>query len=162
MTLDMDLGERASHRSSFVPTNSITSDDVAKQGKGGEGVGGGDAKGLLGSGGGWQFLVDVTREEAEEALLAENSVGAFLIRPSKEAPEVFSLSFVAELKDAKGVQVQHAIIRLEEKGFRCGSYGPFAKLWEVRSCDELARLKDTDVLIRTQPYLTPLLLVAGS
>ena len=130
--LDMALGERSSHRSSFVPTNNIMSDDVAKQSNGEKDGGDGDAKGLLGNGGGWQFLVDVTREEAE-ALLAENPVGAFLIRPSKEAPEVFSLSFVAELKGTEGggVQVQHAIIRLEEKGFRCGSYGPFAKLWEV-------------------------------
>ena len=84
-------------------------------------------KKILGKGGGWQFLVDCSREEANQ-LLAEEPVGAFLIRPAQNQPDVFSLSFQS---NAGASAVQHAVVRLEETGFRCGSYGPFPKLYQV-------------------------------
>ena len=73
-------------------------------------------------------MVDCTRDEADQ-LLANEPIGAFLIRPAGATqPDVFSLSFQSNSGTAT---VQHAVIRLEESGFRCGSYGPFPKLYQV-------------------------------
>ena len=110
--------------------------------------------------GGWEFLVDCKRAEATE-LLRPRPTGCFIIRPHPEDHGVFSLSFKTNLKpsvdseelvvsDARddekpvGEQpktpsrpikrddvVQHAIIRLSDSGFRCGSFGPFATLMKL-------------------------------
>jgi hypothetical protein len=101
----------------ITPAAGAETDPVAPQ----------SVKELLGRGGGWQFLVDCTRDEADKSL-AEMPVGAFLIRPAANQPDVFSLSFQSGRGTAA---VQHAVVRLEETGFRCGSYGPFPKLYQV-------------------------------
>ena len=60
-----------------MPT-SITNEDAKGGGEGGKGKGK-DVKEMLGKRGGWQFLIDVTREEAE-SMLGELEIGSFLIR----------------------------------------------------------------------------------
>ena len=105
--------------------------------------------------GGWEFLVDCRREEATE-MLRDGKAGKFLIRPHPHDNGMFTLSFKTNLipteptpksdpdthtnagKEALPVDskkvvkrddvVQHAIIRLTDSGFRCGSFGPFATL----------------------------------
>ncbi|GMI01920.1 hypothetical protein TrVE_jg4649 [Triparma verrucosa] len=118
LTLDIDEGRRSSVRTSFA-VNAITSKDIMRQ------TSEEDEEDALGKGGGWQFLVEASREEAEEMLIAAVP-GQFIIRPSKESPDTFSLSFLSAPR-----QVQHAIIRLEAEGFRCGSYGPYPNLQNV-------------------------------
>jgi hypothetical protein len=115
---DEDEAERESARSSFA-LHMITSDgqDDFKSSD--------SVEEKLGRGGGWQFLQDVDREEAEQLLVECEHIGSWLIRPNREDPDVFSLSFLSESGP------QHAVIRLEQGGFRCGSYGPFPKLWGV-------------------------------
>jgi hypothetical protein len=108
--------------------------------------------------GGWEFLVDCQREEAT-AMLRKRVSGSFIIRPHQDDNGVFTLSFktnlmpVAECDEspmevsdqlsdgnekppiAKPVKkndvVQHAIIRLSDAGFRCGSFGPFTTLMKL-------------------------------
>eukprot|EP00339_Tiarina_fusa_P005290 CAMPEP_0117081792 /NCGR_PEP_ID=MMETSP0472-20121206/57624_1 /TAXON_ID=693140 ORGANISM="Tiarina fusus, Strain LIS" /NCGR_SAMPLE_ID=MMETSP0472 /ASSEMBLY_ACC=CAM_ASM_000603 /LENGTH=515 /DNA_ID=CAMNT_0004809819 /DNA_START=274 /DNA_END=1818 /DNA_ORIENTATION=- len=109
---------------------------------------------------GWEFLVDCRRAEATE-LLRPRPTGCFIIRPHPDDHGVFTLSFKTNLvpamidqsdngkddrsasnvvprrnqKTAKPVKrddvVQHAIIRLSDSGFRCGSFGPFATLMKL-------------------------------
>ena len=117
---DEEEAERESARSSFVPTKITSEDEDFNSGREKDGV-----EQKLGKGGGWQFLQDVTREEAEIMLKEREHIGGWLIRPNKDDPNVFSLSFLSEGGP------QHAVVRLEEEGFRCGSYGPFPKLWGV-------------------------------
>ena len=110
--------------------------------------------------GGWEFLVDCRRSEATE-MLRPRPTGCFIIRPHPEDHGVFTLSFKTNLVptqendvpdtssgDESGNQtskapkkpsrpikkddvVQHAIIRLSDSGFRCGSFGPFATLMKL-------------------------------
>lgn len=110
--------------------------------------------------GGWEFLVDCKRAEATE-LLRPRQTGCFIIRPHPEDHGVFTLSFKTNLipnvdsedkahpssksggensesqpaTPSKSVKrddiVQHAIIRLSDSGFRCGSFGPFATLMKL-------------------------------
>ena len=89
--------------------------------------------------GGWEFLVDCTRNEASE-MLQSRKPGSFLLRPHPEDSSIFTLSFKSnatnpanEVVDAavgksSGDTVQHAIVRLSDLGFRCGSFGPFPTL----------------------------------
>ncbi|KAL3763668.1 hypothetical protein ACHAWU_009092 [Discostella pseudostelligera] len=104
--------------------------------------------------GGWEFLVDCRREEATE-MLRDGKTGQFLIRPHPHDNGMFTLSFKTNLipteptpasnpdqgdsgQNTPAVDsmkivkrddvVQHAIIRLTDSGFRCGSFGPFATL----------------------------------
>jgi hypothetical protein len=103
------------------------------------------------SSGGWEFLVDCKRSESTEMLKSKRT-GTFLLRPHPEDHGVFTLSFKTNLvptapkedtpdkpKSKKGVSpkakvispddvVQHAIVRLSDAGFRCGSFGPFGSL----------------------------------
>lgn len=108
--------------------------------------------------GGWEFLVDCRREEAT-AMLKKRTSGSFIIRPHQDDNGVFTLSFktnltpVAETDETslvvtdppvvgnskpavvkpikKNDVVQHAIIRLSDAGFRCGSFGPFTTLMKL-------------------------------
>ena len=100
--------------------------------------------------GGWEFLVDCNREEATE-LLRHRKKGTFLLRPHTDDHGVFTLSFRTNLKppteddESKGDDdenstgrkkkrdevVQHAIVRLSDAGFRCGSFGPFSSLLKL-------------------------------
>ena len=106
------------------------------------------------SSGGWEFLVQCKRSEATE-MLRPRPTGCFIIRPHPEDHGVFTLSFKTNLtpteqsdeqpKDSDGQKgsrkasksvkrddvVQHAIIRLSDSGFRCGSFGPFATLMKL-------------------------------
>lgn len=105
--------------------------------------------------GGWEFLVDCRREEATE-MLRGGKIGQFLIRPHPQDSGMFTLSFKTNLIPTEQMQkpnpdpeyktvqdtpevdskkvikrddvVQHAIIRLTDSGFRCGSFGPYATL----------------------------------
>ena len=124
-------GHKASMRSPFDLCEKLSSSNPRGEDNE-EGEGG--VKALLGKGGGWQFLVDVSRDESE-SVLRDEGTGAFLIRPSRDQSDMFSLSFNGE--DG----VQHAVIRLEESGFRCGSYGPYAKLYQgkmIRSNSDIS------------------------
>ena len=102
-----------------------------------------DKRHISGSGG-WEFLVDCKRDEATN-LLREKKSGSFLLRPHPEDHGVFTLSFktnlipsvendkaIANSSNTRPVSpddvVQHAIIRLSDSGFRCGSFGPFPSL----------------------------------
>jgi hypothetical protein len=109
--------------------------------------------------GGWEFLVDCRRAEATEMLRAR-ATGCFIIRPHPEDHGVFTLSFKTNLKPSENAEdqesqdakneggqdqtkpsstksikrddvVQHAIVRLSDSGFRCGSFGPFATLMKL-------------------------------
>jgi len=108
--------------------------------------------------GGWEFLVDCKRAEATE-MLRPRPTGCFIIRPHPEDHGVFTLSFKTNLKPTEKPEapedsetpraadetntgsspkpvkrddvVQHAIIRLSDSGFRCGSFGPFATLMKL-------------------------------
>ena len=111
------------------------------------------------SSGGWEFLVDCRRSEATD-ILRPRPTGCFIIRPHPDDHGVFTLSFKTNLvpsgtdtasqdKESKHINgnnstpktkektvkrddvVQHAIIRLSETGFRCGSFGPFATLMKL-------------------------------
>ena len=107
--------------------------------------------------GGWEFLVDCRRDEATE-MLRDSKCGQFLIRPHPQDHGMFTLSFKTNLVPTEPIPpasydeagsidkpqetstdnpkkvvkrddvVQHAIIRLSDSGFRCGSFGPFATL----------------------------------
>jgi len=99
--------------------------------------------------GGWEFLVDCRRDEATN-LLRDRRPGSFLLRPHPEDHGVFTLSFKTNLlpsieketsndtstnstsSNSRPVSaddvVQHAIVRLSDSGFRCGSFGPFPSL----------------------------------
>jgi len=107
--------------------------------------------------GGWEFLVDCRRDEATE-MLRDSKCGQFLIRPHPQDHGMFTLSFKTNLVPTESIPpasydeagsidkpqetstdnpkkvvkrddvVQHAIIRLSDSGFRCGSFGPFAAL----------------------------------
>jgi len=91
--------------------------------------------------GGWEFLVDCTRNEASE-MLKIRKPGSFLLRPHPEDSSVFTLSFKSNATNpangddetnvtaskTSGEAVQHAIVRLSDLGFRCGSFGPFPTL----------------------------------
>ncbi|CAJ1934809.1 unnamed protein product [Cylindrotheca closterium] len=110
--------------------------------------------------GGWEFLVDCTRQDATD-LLRSRETGCFIIRPHPDDHGVFTLSFKTNLvpdnqnkteratirtdistptstqtkSPSKSVRrddvVQHAIVRLSDSGFRCGSFGPFATLMKL-------------------------------
>jgi len=96
--------------------------------------------------GGWEFLLKCTRSEATN-LLRHKHTGCFIIRPHAEDHCVFTLSFKTNLDSAalsgtsarttqskstkKSDAVQHAIIRLADAGFRCGSFGPFKSLLQL-------------------------------
>ena len=101
--------------------------------------------------GGWEFLVDCTRQEASQILM-NRKPGSFLLRPHFEDSSVFTLSFRSdydqiqnqnkdelpkeaneENKPSTGSNVQHAIVRLSDLGFRCGSFGPFPTLIKLLS-----------------------------
>mmetsp|Transcript_7519 Transcript_7519/g.10824 ORF Transcript_7519/g.10824 Transcript_7519/m.10824 type:complete len:753 (-) Transcript_7519:76-2334(-) len=98
------------------------------------------------SSGGWEFLVDCRRDEATK-MLKKRKPGSFIIRPHPDDNGVFTLSFKTNLKPVssqsaedgsvpkKSVKkddvVQHAIIRLSDAGFRCGSFGPFTTLMKL-------------------------------
>ena len=102
------------------------------------------------SSGGWEFLVDCKRSEATE-MLKDKKTGTFLLRPHPEDHGVFTLSFKTNLvpsapqekKSGKKTPspkikpilpddvVQHAIVRLSDAGFRCGSFGPFGSLMKL-------------------------------
>jgi len=109
-----------------------------------------DTKAGGASSGGWEFLVDCRRDEATD-MLRDKKAGSFLIRPHAGDHGVFTLSFrtnlmrteekigahnksnISESKSTtrpvkKDDVVQHAIIRLSDAGFRCGSFGPFTSL----------------------------------
>jgi len=104
--------------------------------------------------GGWEFLVDCKRAGATE-ILRHRKPGTFLLRPHPEDHGVFTLSFRTNLvvseeiegsntqKDSSDISegipkqlkrdevVQHAIVRLSDAGFRCGSFGPFSSLLKL-------------------------------
>ena len=102
--------------------------------------------------GGWEFLVDCNREESTE-LLRNRKKGTFLLRPHPDDHGVFTLSFRTNLKAPTNEEdesktendvengarrkskrdevVQHAIVRLSDAGFRCGSFGPFSSLLKL-------------------------------
>ncbi len=99
--------------------------------------------------GGWEFLVDCNRKEATD-LLKHRKCGSFLLRPHPDDHGVFTLSFrtnlIAEVeknsdeptsdtsdkKAHKGNDVvQHAVVRLSDAGFKCGSFGPFSSLLKL-------------------------------
>ncbi len=98
--------------------------------------------------GGWEFLVDCNREEATD-LLRNRKCGSFLLRPHPDDHGVFTLSFRTNLKpnksqpmqgtssegDSKILKrddvVQHAVVRLSDAGFKCGSFGPFSSLLKL-------------------------------
>jgi len=102
--------------------------------------------------GGWEFLVDCNRDEAT-AILRKRKAGNFLLRPHPDDHGVFTLSFRTNLVstnvDDNSVNedekldaqenkttkpndvVQHAIVRLSDVGFRCGSFGPFSSLLKL-------------------------------
>ena len=99
--------------------------------------------------GGWEFLVDCNRKEATE-LLKTRKCGSFLLRPHTDDHGVFTLSFRTNLtteaqhqrdqtpkrdieqKSLKGDDiVQHAVVRLSDAGFKCGSFGPFSSLLKL-------------------------------
>jgi hypothetical protein len=97
--------------------------------------------------GGWEFLVDCSREDAK-AMLQSQKCGSFLLRPNPGDHGIFTLSFRTNLSSAdenpstttttgdgssdrvlkRDDSVQHAIIRLTDSGFKCGSFGPFSSL----------------------------------
>ena len=92
---------------------------------------------------GWEFLVDCNRDGATK-MLKHRSPGTFIIRPHIEESGVFTLSFKTNLQVGNGAAdrtaskkvkkddvVQHAIIRLSDSGFRCGSFGPFSTLLKL-------------------------------
>eukprot|EP00536_Pseudo-nitzschia_multiseries_P014720 jgi/Psemu1/246275/estExt_Genewise1.C_7590016 len=114
---------------------------------------------VIGTGsGGWEFLVDCRRSRATE-LLREKPTGSFIIRPHPQDHGVFTISFKTNLipsEESNGTNttnsgtpgvgnasrpesrpikrddvVQHAIIRLSDSGFRCGSFGPFGTLMDL-------------------------------
>ena len=109
--------------------------------------------------GGWEFLVDCRREVAT-TMLRKRPPGSFIIRPHQDDNGVFTLSFKTNLTPAaervelpteaseeaiddkplrpptgkpvkKTDVVQHAIMRLSDAGFRCGSFGPFTSLMKL-------------------------------
>lgn len=91
--------------------------------------------------GGWEFLVDCNRDEAT-AILRKRKPGSFLLRPHPEDHGVFTISFNTASEDEKldvkrnriiktNDAVQHAIVRLSDVGFRCGSFGPFSSLLKL-------------------------------
>jgi len=99
--------------------------------------------------GGWEFLVDCNREEATD-LLRNRKCGSFLLRPHPDDHGVFTLSFRTNLttdstkneeikrdaeKKGKPIKrddvVQHAVVRLSDAGFKCGSFGPFSSLLKL-------------------------------
>jgi len=91
--------------------------------------------------GGWEFLVDCTRHEATD-MLRSKKAGSFLLRPHPDDHGVFTLSFKTNLSPTKPGEIvakpvepddviQHAIIRLSDAGFRCGSFGPFGSLMKL-------------------------------
>ena len=110
---------------------------------------------VVGTGsGGWEFLVDCRRAHATE-LLRQRPTGSFIIRPHPQDHGVFTISFKTNLipsdenrtNESSSVEesqsttevrfirrddvVQHAIIRLSDSGFRCGSFGPFGTLMDL-------------------------------
>ncbi|GFH49862.1 hypothetical protein CTEN210_06338 [Chaetoceros tenuissimus] len=107
--------------------------------------------------GGWEFLVDCSREEATE-MLKTRKCGSFILRPHHEDHGIFTLSFRTNMKpkvEAESTEgeeneettsdeasppsksstsdnsVQHAIIRLSDAGFKCGSFGPYSSLFRL-------------------------------
>jgi hypothetical protein len=111
------------------------------------------------SNGGWEFLVETRRAGATE-MLKSKSTGCFIIRPHRDDDCVFTLSFKTNLVPTveanpdtepsniggdetttpKAVPtkivkeddvVQHAVVRLSDSGFRCGSFGPFPTLMQL-------------------------------
>lgn len=107
--------------------------------------------------GGWEFLVDCSREEATE-MLKTRKCGSFILRPHPEDHGIFTLSFRTNMKpkvEAEPTEseeneeatsdeaspppkssrsdnsVQHAIIRLSDAGFKCGSFGPYSSLFRL-------------------------------
>jgi hypothetical protein len=109
--------------------------------------------GVVTTSGGWEFLVECNREEATN-LLETRPCGSFLIRPHQDDYGIFTLSFRTNSKatheehgeQSASVQekqssssqypkkeeiVQHAIIRLSDAGFKCGSFGPYSSLLQL-------------------------------
>lgn len=111
------------------------------------------------SNGGWEFLVETRRAGATE-MLKSRPTGCFIIRPHRDDDCVFTLSFktnlvptvdaamdtetpsvgdngnappkIAPTKIVKEDDVvQHAVVRLADSGFRCGSFGPFPTLMQL-------------------------------
>ena len=135
-----------------------------------------DADGAETTSGGWEFLVDCTREEAAK-LLRPRKCGSFLLRPNKDDHGIFTLSFRTNLKpkgesevaenengDASSDDqpsntsakprksdevVQHAIIRLSDAGFKCGSFGPFSSL--LKLLDSVSTSLPFDLLFSEPP-----------
>jgi hypothetical protein len=96
--------------------------------------------------GGWEFLVDCSREESK-TMLQSRKCGSFLLRPNPGDHGIFTLSFRTNLPSGdessspmttgdessdrvlkRDDSVQHAVIRLTDAGFKCGSFGPFSSL----------------------------------
>ena len=84
--------------------------------------------------GGWEFLVNCERDTAR-VMLQNKKAGNFLIRPHANDHEKFTLSFRTNLQmvdeDYPSNGVQHAIVRLSESGFKCGTFGPFSSLLKL-------------------------------
>jgi hypothetical protein len=105
--------------------------------------------------GGWESLVYCSRSEAA-AMLRDRPTGCIIFHAHNEDLETLTLSFTTNVAPscegaessrvssepialdraasrrkttlAKEHIVQHAVIRLSEAGFRCGSHGPFSSL----------------------------------
>eukprot|EP00557_Chaetoceros_sp_GSL56_P000287 CAMPEP_0176502390 /NCGR_PEP_ID=MMETSP0200_2-20121128/14724_1 /TAXON_ID=947934 /ORGANISM="Chaetoceros sp., Strain GSL56" /LENGTH=3205 /DNA_ID=CAMNT_0017901451 /DNA_START=45 /DNA_END=9663 /DNA_ORIENTATION=+ len=109
--------------------------------------------GVVTTSGGWEFLVECSREEATK-ILETRPCGSFLIRPHQDDYGIFTLSFrtnneaneeehneqssSVQEKGSSSSQhhkredsVQHAIIRLSDAGFKCGSFGPYSSLLKL-------------------------------
>jgi RAVE protein 1 C terminal./SH2 domain. len=109
--------------------------------------------GVVTTSGGWEFLVECNREESTK-LLETRPCGSFLIRPHHDDYGIFTLSFrtnakanheesddqslFSQEKQSSNSQypkredtVQHAIIRLSDAGFKCGSFGPYSSLLKL-------------------------------
>ena len=118
--------------------------------------------------GGWEFLVDCDRDEATQ-LLRPRKCGSFLLRPNPEDHGIFTLSFRTNLKPPEEVKdqpendieghpkrkkkrdesVQHAIVRLSDAGFKCGSFGPFSSL--LKLLDAVSTSLPFDLLFSEPP-----------
>eukprot|EP00979_Chaetoceros_neogracilis_P016177 scaffold7259_cov267-Chaetoceros_neogracile.AAC.13 len=127
--------------------------------------------------GGWEFLVDCSRVKATE-LLRSRKCGSFLLRPNPDDHGIFTLSFRTNMKLKEGCEseeienselssdaqissspsaklrqwddvVQHAIIRLSDAGFKCGSFGPFSSL--LKLLDSVSNSLPFDLLFSEPP-----------
>jgi len=139
--MDFDAGKNLWRSMKIIVVNENTVDDI-------DGV----------TSGGWEFLVDCRREEATEMLRDGKTgqflirphpqdPGVFTLSfktnlvPTEPTPttnydEAGAIDKPQETAPTSGNKkvvkrddvVQHAIVRLSDSGFRCGSFGPFATL----------------------------------